>query len=409
MPGAPRRNANNVVANVIASAMVAVTLISAGILGANGELALGTPRSFYFVYLLVLLVLAVVVPWPWAKITLVLFAAFEATLGLGGHFTGLSSLMPANVNAEGRFRWHVLLQGTPAPSLDTAMAGGKRLRHTSEGTRGRERTADELQRKHVVALFGGSSTYDVGVGEGETWADRLEAELGPDQFAVINHGVPGYSTAEHLMQTAFYQKKFGIAPRCAVYYVGWNDIQNAHIADLDPGYADYHMRAMVDALQTRRVAGATQEVSPTLTVLLRLVAGEFDSVRYLPEVKGEIRSGSDPALEEIYTSNVRAISAINRDRRIRTVWIGQLLNRSRLTGEGRYGWFVFVRDRDVWPLQARFNEVLRDTARAAGDIYVDLPIEDFTAQDFTDQGHFSAGGAAKFARQVAPAIRAACN
>ncbi len=31
-----------------------------------------------------------------------------------------------------------------------------------------------------------------------------------------------------------------MAPCCAVYFVGGQDIPNAHFRNLDPGYADYH-------------------------------------------------------------------------------------------------------------------------------------------------------------------------
>lgn len=73
--------------------------------------------------------------------------------------------------------------------------------------------------------------------EGETWGDRLEQMLGADRVAVINHGVPGYSTAEHVSQTAFYEHTHGVPPRCSIYYIGWNDLWNSHVRNLDPGYA----------------------------------------------------------------------------------------------------------------------------------------------------------------------------
>src|SRR4030095_12428851 len=128
---------------------------------------------------------------------------------------------------------------------------------TAQGTRGKD-PAGSLDGRTVVATVGGSSTYDVGAGEGDTWGDRPAGELnkGSDRYFIVNHGVPGYTTVEHLVQTAFYQDKFGKRPRCAIYYVGWNDIRNAHIDDLDPGYADFHLPSQVDTLQVRRFGGA---------------------------------------------------------------------------------------------------------------------------------------------------------
>lgn len=385
-------------------------LVAAGVLRFQGELNFGSPRAIYFLYLLIVAGAVLLVRrWPKLAGALLLLGICEFTLGALGHLVGGTSLLPENFDTAGRFRWHILLQATPKPSLDIAMHEGKRLRHSAEGTRGRDRLAADLGGKTLIAVFGGSSTYDVALGEGETWVDQLEQKLGPAQFAAINHGVPGYSTVEHLIQTTFYQVKFGTAPSCAVYYVGWNDIQSAHIKNLDPAYADFHLPGVVDVLRTRRVGGANVYFSPLLTIVARLVSVHLDTVQYGPAVDGEVKAGSDPALEALYIRNLKSISAINKQRGIKTVWIGQLLNRAQLTGDGQYGWLPYVRDRDVWPLQVRFNQLLRETAREMGDAYVDVPIEEFVAGDFVDQGHFSASGAAKFAARVAPPVREVCR
>ena len=98
--------------------------------------------------------------------------------------------------------------------------------------------------------------------------------------------MPGYTTAEHVLQTAFYPEKFGKAPRCAVYYVGWNDLRNAHIPDLDPGYADFHLPSQVNSLKVRRIGGSNVTISPLLTVLARFVGAEVDTVRYFTDPYG---------------------------------------------------------------------------------------------------------------------------
>src|SRR5262249_43830274 len=268
-------------------------------------------------------------------------------------------LLPSAMTEPARFRWHPLLQGVPIPSLQMTSRKGVRISHTSEGTRGREPAPGELEGRSIVATVGGSTTYDIGVSEGDTWSDRLADALGRDHFYVVNHGVPGYTTAEHLIQTAFYQNKFGKAPRCAIYYVGWNDLRNAHIPHLDPGYADFHLPSQVDSLRTRRVGGAEVTVSPLLTVALRGLSANVDTVRYSADPYArEPESGDDPDLEAVYRRNIEAISAVNRQRGITTIWVGQLLNRDQLSSESRYGWLPLVRDRDLWPLQQTFNALL---------------------------------------------------
>jgi hypothetical protein len=381
--------------------LVAMAGLAAG-LGHAGELKPGTVRATYFLYLTALVSAALVLlRWPRLAMALVALAAIELGLGIS------TRLLPENLSDSQRFAWHALLQAVPIPSLDLVTSNGVHIHHTSQGTRGREPTVNQLAERTIIAAFGGSSAYDVALSEGETWADRLAQALG-ERFLVINHGVPGYSTVEHLVQTAFYEDTFGKRPRCALYYVGWNDIRNAHIQNLDPAYADFHLPSQVDSLRVRRIGGGNITFSPLLTELARLVSALVDTVQYSWSLSGTIQPGSDPALEADFERNVRAISAINRERGVRTLWVGQVLNRARLRGAGQYGWLPYVRDRDVWPLQQRFNEILASTAEALGDPLLPAPIEAFGADDFVDQGHFSAAGARKFAGYLAPVVAREC-
>jgi hypothetical protein len=337
--------------------LLVATAILAALLDHAGELKAGTQRATYFYYL-VGLMLAALALLRWRKTAMALLALATLDLGLG---IG-TQLLPENTSDPVRFGWHPLLQAVPLPSLSLITSNGVRLHHSARGTRGRDPTAAELQRP-IVAVFGGSSTYDVALSEGETWADRLEQALG-GRFLVINRGVPGYSTVEHLMQTAFYQDTWGKL-RCALYYVGWNDIRNAHIEDLDPADADFHLPSQVDSLRTRRIGGGNITVSPLLTELARLVSALVDTVQYSWTLKGTVQPGSDPNLEADFERNLRALSAINRERGVRTLWVGQLLNRARLQGSGQYGWLPYVLDKDVWPLQQRFNDILAPPRRSA--------------------------------------------
>jgi len=345
-------------------------------------------------------------------------AAFELAWGAGFfalHQAGLasSSLMPTLKAEPLRFQWHPLLQAVPIPSLKITSTTGLAVQHTSEGTRGKD-PGNSLEGRTVVAIVGGSTTYDVGAGEGDTWSDRLAEALdqgsGKDRFFVVNHGVPGYTTVEHLIQTAFYQTKFGKPPRCAIYYVGWNDLRNAHIPNLDSAYADFHLPSQIDSLKVRRVGGSHVTVSPLLTLVTRFISAHFDTARYFADPYGHAPvTGDDPNLEALYQRNIRAISAINRQRGVKTLWVGQLLNRHWLMGEGRYGWLPLVRDRDLWPLQQKFNALLERTARELGDVYIAVPTDDFADADFVDHGHFSQRGARRFAEALAPVVREACR
>ena len=88
-----------------------------------------------------------------------------------------TSLMPPGKFEPQRFEWHPLLQAVPIPSLKLTSSTGLAIQHTREGTRGKD-PAGSLEGRTVIATFGGSTTYDIGAGEGETWPDRLAEALG---------------------------------------------------------------------------------------------------------------------------------------------------------------------------------------------------------------------------------------
>ena len=102
----------------------------------------------------------------------------EAAFGLGTAYlykVGLldQTVFPREEENEIPFPLASAAAGCADPSPD-----GDDIHHNALGQRGRERTPQSLDGKTTIALFGGSTTYDVGAGDGETWGDRLEAMLG---------------------------------------------------------------------------------------------------------------------------------------------------------------------------------------------------------------------------------------
>jgi hypothetical protein len=395
---------------VLTALLLAIVVGAAAIhFHVTGKLSPASPRYWYFVYMAALVVLALLlVPRPRLAAVVLSLATLEAAFGLGTAYlykVGLlgQTVFPLDERVAHRFRWHPLLQGVPIPSD----ADG--VHHNALGQRGRERTPQSLAGKSTIALFGGSTTYDLDGGEGETWGDRLEEMLGADRVAVINHGVPGYSTAEHVIQTAFYERTHGVEPRCAIYYVGWNDLRSSHVRNLDPGYADFHLRGQIDNLQVRRLRQSYVSFSPTLMLVRHLLVLGVDTVRPIDSPAGQTGAGPDPAMEAIYLRNVRTISAINRQRGITTLWVGQVMDHRRLLAGEPWGWVPFLRPQDISPLILRLNDLLRREAEGLGDVYVDIAPQDFKSDDFVDHGHFVSAGSLKFAARLAPAAAAACR
>jgi hypothetical protein len=375
------------------------------------KLTFGSYRFWYFLYLGSAGLIGAILSRNRQIIagTLVALAWIDLGLGVGSGIMKRLNLGPSILAPDipqTHAVWHPLLQAvlqpTPSDAHGHAVVNSQHLR-------GPERDPAMLKTKIVVALFGGSTTFDIIPSEGQTWADELEVLLGPD-FAVLNHGVMGYTTAEHIIQTAFYESAYRVAPRCAVYYVGWNDARNSHVLNLDPGYARFHLRSQIDAQGARRLSPVWLTISPTLRALSRLVVWITDTARPIGTPDGDVSGAPDPAVEAIYARNVNTISAINRARGIKTIWVGQIMNRSVLTADiPSTEWVPLVPDKDLWSIIARLNGIARERARTLGDIDIDVPIDAFEASDFFDEGHFYPKGSAKFARLLAPAIASACR
>jgi lysophospholipase L1-like esterase len=246
----------------------------------------------------------------------------------------------------------------------------------------------------------------MGVPNGQTWSDDLEQQLGRG-YAVINHGVPGYSSVEHLVQTLFYLDTYGVRPHCAVY-LGWNDILNAHVPNLDPAYANFHQVSQIDSFVRKKPLEVS--FSPLARIVNRSLEAVFDTVPFAPNFLNDPPvPGTDVRLEQMFRRNLEAIAAINKERNIVSIFVGQVLNRARLQSKERNGFNPLIRDVDVWPLQDRFNSIVKATADSIGVSNFIPPIDEFQDDDFVDTNHFSAKGTAKFALMITPIVKSSCK
>ena len=350
-------------------------------------LAWGTPRAWYFMFVGTLLAVGILcAPWPRIAMVVLSLAALEIGFGLGsaalagrGMFNG--DLLPLNEGPQVKREWHALLQGVRKPI----------------GLR----SPDKLRTTTVIAVFGGSTTEDVAVADGDKWTVRLQALLGSDRFSVINYGSLAYSTSQMVVQTAFYESASGVQSTCAIYYVGGIDSEFSHIPNLDPGYADYQVPSLIDSLGVRRIGLRALSVSPTLSYLARLAVLAFDTARPPNFPDRQIRAEPDPALETIFVRNIRTISAINRQRGIRSLWIGEVVPPNATKSDER--------DLMLQGLLMHLKETLQREVTALGDIYIPVPESSFTLDDFAGDMHFVAKGSRKFAAMIAPAIEANCR
>jgi lysophospholipase L1-like esterase len=381
---------------------------------ATGYLNWGALRDAYSLYLIALSLAGTLLSiFPRIAWFVLAICFTEFLIGVGGYALAAMHvlpmpLFPANAGGTqpvGQFQYHPLLQVIPTPNYSRLYPFA--ISHDSNGIRGPERTSTELKQQVVVATLGSSTTYDMAVPNGQTWSDDLEQQLGRG-YAVINHGVPGYSSVENLLQTLFYLDTYGVRPHCAVY-LGWNDIRNAHLPNLDPAYANFHLLSQFDIMNLRKKP-LEVSFSPLARVMNRSLQAAFDPVPLAPNFLNDPPvPGTDVRLEQIFRRNLEAIAAINRERQIISIFIGQVWSRAKLQSRERYGFFPLVRDVDIWPLEDHFNSIVKSTANSIGVSNFIPPIDQFHDDDFADRDHFSAKGSAKFALMITPIVKSSCK
>jgi hypothetical protein len=361
--------------------------------------------------------------WCTIELTLALGSSTLKSYGIG------TSIYPKNISVsvdpwDISFIYHPLLQTVLKPNwqfkepldfsgvedeakaagVDIVSLQGQQITfvHNSLGFRGRELTAADLD-KDLVFVYGGSTTYDIGVTQGETWVERLQAELN-NKYTVLNLGIPAHSTAEHLIQTAFYQNIVRKKPVCSLYYVGWNDIVSAHLEHLDSAYADYHLLIT----PVRRPDISFAKYSPFVSLINAVARNRFDTVPRHPKVLGRTPvEGSDEHLEGIFSEHIKTIAAINEARGIKTVFIGQILNRHWPQGPDSFA--PLVKKGDFVPLVERLKSVLKSTIASTSAKYIDPGVMNFGDGDFVDLGHFTSGGALKFATLISKEVDNNCR
>lgn len=391
----------------------------------EGSLSMNTARFYFFVYIACLLTVAAIFSKArFASYAILCWCVMELGLAFGS-----SALFPKNrvhrASADDyAFVYHPLLQILPRPDfhyeyrlnfrgieekakaagVDVASLQGKEITfsHNSLGLRGKELTPNDLD-KDLIFVYGGSTTYDIGVPQGDTWVEHLQSDL-DNKYTILNFGVVAHSTEEHLIETAFYEDIVKKKPVCAIYYVGWNDVINAHLNKLDSAYADYHLLLTPRRKPDLEVAS----YSPLMLVLSQAARNRFDTIPNPAKILGETPSmGSDPRLEAIFADNVKTIAAINRSRGIKTIFIGQIINND--WPQGPDVWAPLVKRGGFPPLIARFNSILKNTAESMSAKYIDAGAGSFTHGDFVDFAHFTISGARRFARRISNDVGNYCR
>jgi lysophospholipase L1-like esterase len=287
------------------------------------------------------------------------------------------------------------------------------ISHSAAGWRGRDLLQPKT-RKRIVVL-GGSTTYCIGVDDTETYPAQLQRRLG-DGYEVINLGVPGYSSVEHIIQTALWFSD--IQPDIAIYYMGWNDARNMHVCDLKADYSDFHGPSQRDNLRLGRSLWAEHLALVRLphkaALELRNVFHKLPSYQYsYPGLRfGPTDMAWTPQLEErplsLYRRNVDEIAHLCKAQGVTPLFVPPVFNTAALTNKVDDPWFPFVRNKDLPALIDAYNRALSDVGHADGvTVATEVVPGAFVPQDFryNDYCHFSAGGCQKMAKLLDKQVR----
>jgi hypothetical protein len=303
---------------------------------------------------------------------------------------------PSSLLAGERFISHPLLQGIPRPGKFGQYTHTEaNLRYTVNNQKEADATA--------ISTYGGSTTYDLGVDDENTWSSHLSKLLG-SKFVVENHGVPGYSTVEHIVQTAFdFRSK---RPRCAIFYVGWNDLRNSNIKGLRADYSNFHLLTQPGALALHSAQSWIKRRSLFISMISNLGARDI-------ELTGEHLHEYDARLSRIYRDNVALIASMTSHFGVTPIFVPQVLNYEKFTRDIAYSkrqWMPFLFESDVKKLMSEMNGDLANVAGESGSQYLDEVLRtQWASADFVDSGHFSAKGSHKFAKAISERVIAACN
>lgn len=194
-----------------------------------------------------------------------------------------------------------------------------------------------------VGVFGGSTTFGTEVTDEDSWPALLQQKLG-NKYAVINFGVPGYSTAENIIQMALIAPEKH--PHIVIFYEGWNDIKNYHEKQLGVDYFSH-------GISQNRNLGFSSLYSQVEDDLFE---GNYAFFWIIDKIKNRIKEleskeqkhkidsinlfeTPDKFVDSIYSRNLRTLKLLARNINAYPIFIPQILNYEKFdSDEGSHVW-----------------------------------------------------------------------
>jgi lysophospholipase L1-like esterase len=257
-----------------------------------------------------------------------------------------------------------------------------------------------------IAVLGGSTTFGVGVTDEDTWPFRLQQILG-DKFSVRNYGVPGYSTAENIIQMALLVPE--TKPHIVVYYEGENDIRNYHNPEFSSDYYSHGLSQYGNLSINIYGYEGHQFIEEILgrSGLIRIVRWTSRKLGLNNSTLPTGKSIPDPRVDKIYVRNLNTLRLLAEGIGAKPIFVPQIINADDFIGKATTRiWTPYVVDNDLPRLLQKFNGLMREICNDNQECrYVESVNEaSWKMSDFVDDQHLSAEGGDKFARILAPVI-----
>ena len=295
-----------------------------------------------------------------------------------------------------RFEPHPILIGIPHPGAYGGLSNDAMHRRT---------TINENKARDAksIYVFGGSTTYDVGNNDADTWASDLSRLMGSG-YEVQNYGVPSYTSLGAMIQSLFVFRD--VKPVCAVYYLGWNDLVMSHLKVLGNDYATYDAPRVLGSLGVGYRPGNLANN----WLLFQLISRAIHAGPGYPDLfDGTESDQKDMRLSRIFTDNVKLIADIDRHFGVKPVFVPQIVNYDFIEAHTER-WWPYIPDQAVRPLMYEINLDLQHAATESGALFLDAPLAvAWQNSDFVDEGHFGKQGSAKFAAALAPDLLRYCQ
>jgi len=244
-----------------------------------------------------------------------------------GQFVFESNIHRNGIASQKIFEPHPYLVGRLRNHIKVKDKSGKTVKTTSRHTRW---TGASDNDRHLIriAVLGGSTTFGTKVDDRDSWPSLLQAKLGKN-FCVINYGVPGYSTAEAIIQMALVVPE--AEPHIVVFYQGWNDIRNYHIPSFGTDYYQHGMsqytRLAIPLCNKKTPLDKFSEVSMVVRLARKIKTKIFSSNR--KKLSGKLKETPDRLVDKLYMRNLTTLKVLSKHTVKYAFFVPQVINKDR--------------------------------------------------------------------------------